>query len=77
MVLVNIMNLVYNFSMGLEQASCALVGRYLGRNDPVQAMKYYKSFIIVNAVIICSAALFVYLNSHWVINVHTDIVSIQ
>ena len=43
-IVFNIMVILYMQAMGLEQATCALVGQQLGRNAPVQARIYYRSF---------------------------------
>ena len=62
--------------MGLEQASCALVGAQLGKNFPGQAMIYYKSFQVITFWMTVISTLMFYTYRENIIRLYTDIDSI-
>lgn len=51
-ILMNIMEVLYMVGLGLDQSSCALVGRWLGKNDHKTALEFYNAFRILSPIVI-------------------------
>lgn len=73
-VLVNIICMVFMVGLGMEQSSCSLVGRQIGRNNISEAKQFYKAFLKFTTLIILLVVTVSYTYSFELIELHTDIV---
>lgn len=57
----NLVALAYMVAIGLEQASCALIGWQIGKGDIKKAREFYDSFKIVTACLLFITSTSLYL----------------
>jgi Na+-driven multidrug efflux pump len=48
----NIVGVAYRIAVGLEQASCTLVGNQIGKGNPKKAYEFYQTFKMISGVIL-------------------------
>ena len=68
----NIVALFYMVAIGLEQASCALVGWQIGKGDIPKAREFYDSFKIVTTCILLISCSIIYSCKEPLVEMFTD-----
>lgn len=68
----NLVALAYMVAIGLEQASCALVGWQIGKGDIEKAREFYDSFKIVTACLLFITSTCIYLFKEPLVRMFTD-----
>lgn len=63
--------MAYMVAIGLEQASCALVGQEIGKADVPNAKLYYRAFEIITTIILICTSTLVYVFSDALISIFT------
>lgn len=76
-ILFNLMVLLYQFSMGLDQASSAIIGRQIGENNVPKARLYFKTFQFIAFVIILVVMWFQYTFQEQIVSIYTNIPQVK
>jgi Na+-driven multidrug efflux pump len=58
--------------MGLEVASCTVVGQEIGKGNVREAKHYYKLVSIVTALILCATSILIYSLKEQIVRVFTN-----
>jgi len=69
--MMHVVAMAYMVAIGLEQASCALVGQEIGKGDVPNAKLYYRAFEIITTIILICTSTLVYLFSDALISIFT------
>ena len=59
-IMLNIVAMAYMVAIGLEAASCSIIGQLLGRGDVVMAKKYMSTFFYVSSALLLNNIIMVY-----------------
>jgi Na+-driven multidrug efflux pump len=68
----NLVAMAYMVAIGLETASCTIVGQEIGKGDVVKAKEYYRLFSIVTVIMISCTSLCVYIFKEQIVKLFTD-----
>lgn len=66
-VIMNIVALAYMVGIGLETASCTLVGQQIGKGDVKKAKEYYGTIQIVSAIILILTSSAIFVGKEWLV----------
>ena len=75
--MMHVVAMAYMVAIGLEQASCALVGQEIGKGDVPNAKLYYRAFEIITTLILICTSTLVYVFSDALISIFTTEVRIN
>ena len=70
--MLNIVAMFYMVAIGLEAASCSIIGQLLGRGDVVTAKKYMQTFVYVSSALMFTNILMVYFFQGPILSCYTD-----
>lgn len=76
-IMVNIMVLLYMIGSGLDSAACALIGQALGAGNVESSKQFFSSFRVITVVLIFFVILLTHSFQHQMVEVYTDISSVQ
>ena len=76
-LIMQICALSYQVAIGLEQASCTLIGRQIGKGDVQKAKLFYKSFQWITTCMVATTSILVYFLKERIISLFTTDTRIQ
>ena len=76
-LIMQICALSYQVAIGLEQASCTLIGRQIGKGDVPKAKQFYKTFQRITAAMVATTSLLVYFFKEKIVSLFTGDQSVQ